>query len=54
MNRAGFQGRSEWELSQCPYCNEKLGARQVLERKTKKKFTCPRCGKVVDERNVRW
>jgi hypothetical protein len=25
--------------------NEKLGARQVLEPKTKKKFTCPRWGR---------
>lgn len=44
--------QEKWIKNRCPFCQEKLGVKELLMRKGKKVFVCKKCGKKIDERFI--
>lgn len=38
----------------CPYCYSQLSKGQQIKRKILKYYRCAKCGKTIDERNVKY
>ena len=44
--------QENWMKNRCPFCQEKLGVKELLMRKQKKVFVCKKCGNNIDERFI--
>ena len=44
--------QEKWIKNRGPFCQEKLGVKELLIRKGKKVFVCKKCGKKIDERFI--
>lgn len=46
------RAETRFEKMICPYCYAKLGIREMIEKKIKRVYRCPKCNRVVDDRYV--
>lgn len=47
-----FRKAEEWERDRCPFCMEKLGKMEIVQRRLNKKYRCKNCGRIIDERAI--
>lgn len=52
MGLNGVMSEPSWLKNTCSFCYEKLGKKELIQRRIKKVYTCPYCHKKVDERFV--
>ena len=52
VQNVGFVAPSEVTKKHCPFCLEKLGNAEYFKLKSRKICKCPKCGKMIDRRNV--
>lgn len=54
MSIKGVTSMPKWMQKKCPFCHKELNVLEFIKRKTIRMCICKKCGKIIDERYIKY